>query len=95
MSIIALNHALNEALTHCTREDAVKLMGIDVGFSTTRATTAIALLDEQKWKGRVLTLDIHAVVLVAQKSMSKVITHPLLVRPSSTTRGLIGVVPTR
>jgi hypothetical protein len=25
--------------------------------------------------------------------MSKVITHPLLVRPSSATRGLIGVVP--
>src|SRR5258707_3441620 len=27
------------------------------------------------------------------KAMSKVITHPLLVRPSTATRGLIGVVP--
>jgi hypothetical protein len=28
-----------------------------------------------------------------QKAMSKVITHPLLVGPSSATRGLIGVLP--
>jgi hypothetical protein len=27
------------------REDVMKLLGVDVGFSTNRATTAIALLD--------------------------------------------------
>jgi len=44
-------------------------------------------------QGRVLTLYTSRHRTRCPKAMSKVITHPLLVRPSTATRGLIGVVP--
>jgi hypothetical protein len=50
-------------------------------------------LNRQKWKGRVLTFRHSHHRTRCPKAMPKVITHPLLVRPLSATRGLIGVVP--
>jgi len=48
---------------------------------------------QQKFEGTCLNIRHSRRRTRCPKAMSKVITHPLLVRPSSATRGLIGVVP--